>query len=168
MEWIGHLFSAVARNLTIAVLQQLFGSKKKAASLRVRRGQKAGTSIEGTMEDLNAISEALEEVAQGRSRKAKFHAVIDGNPAPYDTFLQGLQIELRLGLLHMEITPKHWLLISGNEKGLRIAKSCFAFPGNSPWCSHTHLEWYDGNPYIEQDAEPLVISVVSTDAQTDP
>jgi hypothetical protein len=155
MDWLGPL----AHNALIAFVQQVFGLAKKSTNLRIRCNPTSATSIEGKVKELHAIRDTLEEIAQRKRGHARFFSVMQGSPAPYKEFLNGIRIEFRTGLFRASMTPNRWLLLSGDERSLHCAASYFRFPIPSTPGEHHHLERYEGMDWIEPDTEPLVITV---------
>ena len=155
MDWLEPL----ARNALIAFVQQAFGLAKKSTDLLICWSPTSETSIEGKAEDLQAIRDALKEIARRKHGHVRFCSTIKGSPAPYEEFLNGIRIEFRPGLFQASMTPKRWLLLAGDDRALHCAASYFRFSTPSALGEHHHLERYEGMDWIEPNTEPLVITV---------
>jgi hypothetical protein len=156
MDW----FEPLARNALIAFVQQAFGLAKRSTGLRIRWSPKSGASIEGKVEVLHSIRHALQGIAQRKRGNARFSSATEGSPAPYEEFLDGIRIEFRPGLFQASVTPKRWLLFTGDDQSLHHAASYFTFPESDTPSMHHHLEAGEWTDWIKSESEPLVIEVV--------
>jgi len=68
--------------------------------------------------------------------QTSFRAVTQGNPAPYDEFLQGLRVR-KGGEAELNISMDGWLELSGTVQELESFKECFLIDDDG---SHRH--WY--------------------------
>jgi hypothetical protein len=155
MDWL----EPFARNALMMFVQQIFGFSKNSLHLRLRWSPTSGTSIEGKVEDLHAIHDALEEIAQRKHGRTHLFSATTGSLAPYAEFLNGIRIEFRPSFFQASVTPERWLLLTGDDRALRCAASYFRFPTPSVPGEHHHLERYEGMDWIEPNVEPLVITV---------
>jgi hypothetical protein len=115
MDWLEPL----ARNALMAFVQQVFGLAKNSLHFRIRWSPTSGTIIEGKVEDLHAIRDALEKIAKRKYGRTHLFSAVTGSPTPYAEFLNGIRIEFRPSLFQASVTPKRWLLLAGDDRALR-------------------------------------------------
>lgn len=86
----------------------------------------------------------------------------------YDCFLEQIRFEENNDALHITVESGR-LTVMASSEGIDIFVSFLelAIEGTNPsvWLNHIHLQYYEGNEYVDSSSVPLVIIVFLTEKQ---
>ena len=109
------------------------------------------TLISGTRTELLEIKRLLQLGCE-----ATIYTSVDGSPAPYECWLDGLHIQPKIARDSISIVGRH-LVFSGTKEGLGWLASFFDIPEEYGEGYHVHHEYFGGDQYVAEDSLPLVI-----------
>ncbi len=127
--------------------------------LRISYSKKWEADVEGTLEELQAVRQALLSLASSDSGKWSVQGDTSGDPKPFDAFLRRLEIVIAEGPTRARVTDDEVLSIIGNAECLEALASFFDVPAGAKPGWHVHYEHYDGNKWVAPDSVPLIVSL---------
>jgi hypothetical protein len=115
--------------------------------------------IAGSATDLEVIRHRLIGLlALPTQHEIRFEADIQFDPQPYTSAIPKLII--RKGQGPTKVTAeKSSVQVAGSIDSLSAFASFLDFESEAMPGSHSHYEYYDGNPYISSDSVPLVVAI---------
>ena len=115
--------------------------------------------VSGSSYELQQVRAAIRRFAACSDPVRNIPADATADPTPYQFALRELRL-LRTGeRTRVSISNQMSLVVSGPAENLRKFSSWFAFSPDAPAGSHNHFERLPGDPYVAEDAVPLLISV---------
>jgi len=110
---------------------------------------------------LAAIHDQLVAFLAAPTNALRLPAEQDGSPAPYETFLPGLQVIKGSGPIVLSLLADHWLNLEGSEQNLRRYVSYFCFEPSEE-SGHHHPEHCDIPGYMSSSSLSLIIEADAT------
>jgi hypothetical protein len=126
--------------------------------MRVRFAEDQGIELEGTAAELQSLYEAVSMYVRGGAGPIIVEADTSFDPAPYAAALPRLVITRVGGPARVSVHSGE-MHIEGSEDALDAFASFLMFGDEATLGSHSHFEYYEGNPIIAPESEPLVITV---------
>jgi len=114
--------------------------------------------ITDTVAGLNAISSEMATFLSSPHLQCCLPAIMSGSPAPYASFLEGLKLEKRTGLLFVALDGSS-LNVRGSRENLEVWCSYFSFPESATEGDHHHPENIHRVGYLEPGAMSVIIEV---------
>lgn len=105
------------------------------------------------------IADAIQEMIESAQKSILFNANTEFDPAPYDSVIPTLKIQIGAGPTKVSVTDEE-LLVEGapiHLTSLLASLRCFWPTAQFP--DHTHFEYFEGCDWISPDSIPLVISI---------
>ena len=125
--------------------------------MRLRWTPDSSLELAGNRVELRELHEVVLATAAGPASEARVPAQTDGDPTPYASFLSTL--EVRRGPLLIRVTEGSELEVTGSAEALRGFVSFLEFGDDESNGAHSHVEPYDGHPFISPVSEPLLVSL---------
>jgi hypothetical protein len=112
-------------------------------------------------ESMSLIHEALQTFLASSAVEFELPAKADGDPSPYDSFLQGLRVRKSEGPIVLSKAPNDWLILRGSQENLERYASYFHFPQGTT-SGHHHPENCGIPGYISKSSLNLIVEVDSS------
>lgn len=112
--------------------------------------------LSGTVREHRSFGERLAALGAGESVEISLE--IDGDPSPYERYLQSARVTATSGLLLVTLDLDR-LIIDGSTDALRQFAGCFYFPDDTEIGYHVHHEPSEWQPLIHDRSMPLIIIV---------
>ena len=112
-----------------------------------------------TQQELNAAYRRLKTFVSSGEETLVLTCETDGDPEPYEMFLNRLRIRKTSGALSLQLTPDHWLDLNGAVDHLARYIEFFQFDEE---CGHHHPEYVEIPGYISPTSMSLIIEADST------
>jgi hypothetical protein len=142
-------------------LMRNFGQQvyERTSMLRIRYAPPLSLDLSGSQTDLESLRAAVLALIQEGEGEYRVAASTEGNAFPYTLFLGSLRVRVGAGPTLVKVVDESELVVEGSPKNL--GRFCsFLVVGPDPvrdW--HCHYEYFEGNPYIDRDSIPLVVSL---------
>ncbi len=114
--------------------------------------------VAGSPKALRYLSESIFNLIDDKDRIICIVKAAIFDPTPYDICLKSLSICKSNTLIKCSVFA-NCLYIQGSNDKLTILASWFDFADDIPSGYHQHVDYYDGNEWIDSVSIPLVISV---------
>jgi hypothetical protein len=127
--------------------------------LRIRYSAPSDLEISGSVADLEAVRHGLLGLlVLPAQHEIGFEADTQCAPQPYTSVLPKLIIHKGQGPTRVTV-ENHSVQVAGSIDSLDAFASFLDFESAAISGSHTHYEYYEGNPYISPDSVPLVFAI---------
>jgi hypothetical protein len=127
--------------------------------MRVRWSPEEGLDLGGDHAEMRALHDLALATATGGSGDACVSADTHGDPAPYASFLSALEFRRLEGPLVIRVADRGVLEVTGGPESLKGFASFLSFDDAARPGAHSHVEFYEGHPFISPASEPLVVSL---------
>lgn len=127
--------------------------------LEIRFSKGEDIELSGMLAELEDLSEALKDLAEGRTSELRVDADRTIDPAPWESIGQAAIIRRVGDSVRISMDGESRLIIEGSGENLDRFASFLNFDEDAPSGSHSHFEYEDGNEFIEPESIPLIVSV---------
>jgi hypothetical protein len=127
--------------------------------MRLRWTPDGSLELAGNRVELHELHGVILATAAGPVSEARVLAQTDGDPTPYASFLSALQVRCTEGPLLIRVTENSELEAAGGAEALRGLVSFLEFGDDESDGAHSHVQFYDGHPFISPSSQPLVVSL---------
>jgi hypothetical protein len=141
----------------LQLISVLDGQGRRMMRLRWSPGE--GLDLAGHHVELRALRDVVLATAAMESGLARVPTVSYGDPAPYASFLSAIEIRRVQGPLTIKVTQDGILEVTGGSEALNGFASFLRFDGDGTAGAHSHVEFYEGHPFISRSSEPLVVTL---------
>ena len=108
--------------------------------------------LSGSPSALRQLARSIGELKTGQEYRCSADAAAD--PEPYERCLTGLRVAATDGPVRVSVDGA-LLVVEGDKSNLDRFTSFLAIEGPG---THSHYEYHEGNLYIAQDSQSLVVS----------
>lgn len=127
--------------------------------IRIRYTAPRELDLSGSVEVMRAVRQSILTLIETEGPDVTVEASTAFDPAPYDEVLCRLVISRSQGPVKVEVTSEREVHVSGSTDYLKGLASCLDFPAWTTLWTHTHVEYFEGHPFLTSDSIPLVVSV---------
>lgn len=111
---------------------------------------------------IDADRTGMRELAQAVVVRRSVDCVLAEDHPDLRSIVRILVILHDKGRLHAKVDRENrQLLILGNEECLSVLASNILQLSDCAAGDHEHVEWFDGNQYVEEGSVPMILSLVS-------
>jgi hypothetical protein len=127
--------------------------------LRISYTPPLDLDLSGSRADLESLRAAVLALIEEGEGEHSVAASTQGDASPYALFLGSLRVRVGAGPTVVKVEDESELVVEGSLENLDRFCSFLAVGPDEARGWHYHYEYFDGNPYIDRDAIPLVISL---------